>query len=140
MIQTNQLFSYKFPSSGTEVEGKYGFHEIVDICTILCELAQFSSEQIQKYVSKKCMYNFEEWIETEPHILEHGYSYDDIIDEEDFYRISYLRRKQPLPVSIYYTLTEGMVEDYFGAWYQDDDGDSDIYNPDVNWRIIFPVP
>lgn len=31
-----------------------------------------------------------------------------------------------------------MVEDYFGAWYQDDD--SDIYNPDVNWRIIFPVP
>lgn len=137
--QWRELFSYKFPSSGTEVEGKYGFYEIVDICTILCELAQFSSEQIQKYVSKKCMYNIEEWIGTEPDILEHGYSYDGIIDKEDFYRISYLRRKQPLPVSIYYTLTEGMVEDYFGTWYQDDD-DSDIYNPDLNWRIIFPVP
>ena len=40
-------------------------------------------------------------------------------------------------------MTEGMVEDFFGSWCSDDDEDEnyeDVYNPDQNWRIIFPVP
>ncbi|MPN24169.1 hypothetical protein SDC9_171563 [bioreactor metagenome] len=37
-------------------------------------------------------------------------------------------------------MTEGMVEDFFGAWYSDLDEEEQIYNPDIDWRIIFPVP
>jgi hypothetical protein len=39
-------------------------------------------------------------------------------------------------------MSEGMVEDFFGAWCsrEDTDDEDDIYNPDTNWRIIFPVP
>lgn len=36
-------------------------------------------------------------------------------------------------------MTEGMVEDFFGAWCSDVD-DETLYNPDIDWRIIFPVP
>ncbi|PIC62616.1 hypothetical protein CSV79_16125 [Sporosarcina sp. P13] len=71
-----ELFSYKFPSSGIGLTEEYGLDEVIDTCTTLCELAQLSSEQIQKYVLKKCMHNFEEWGETESNLMEHGYRYN----------------------------------------------------------------
>ncbi|SLN01612.1 hypothetical protein FM106_21090 [Brachybacterium faecium] len=132
-----ELFSYKFPSSGLSVIRNYDVNEIIEICSIMCELAQLSSEQIQKYVSKKCMYNYEEWAEPEVDLMEAGFMYNDIIDPEDAFRVRYLSRKQPSPVSIYYTMTEGMVEDYFGAWQEEGE---DNYDPDEEWQIIFPVP
>jgi len=61
------------------------------------------------------------------------------IDAEDSYRLGYIQRKVSRPYSIINTMTEGMVEDFFGAWCSDSD-DEDEYNPDANWRIIFPVP
>lgn len=131
------MFSYKFPSSGLSVIRNYDVNEIIEICSIMCELAQLSSEQIQKYVSKKCMYNYEEWAEPEVDLMEAGFMYNDIIDPEDAFRVRYLSRKQSFPVSIYYTMTEGMVEDYFGAWQEEGE---DNYDPDEEWQIIFPVP
>ena len=38
-------------------------------------------------------------------------------------------------------MTEGMIEDFFGAWYPKDDSNLDeVYNPDENWNILFSVP
>ncbi|MEC2018992.1 hypothetical protein [Bacillus velezensis] len=136
---SRELFSYKFPSTGLNFINGYDIDEIIEICSTLCELAQLTSEQIQKYVFKKCMDSYEEWNSVDMDYLKHTFSYNGIIDSEDRYRIDYIRRKQPFPASIYYTLTEGMVEDYFGAWCPEED-DEDLYNPDVNWRILFPVP
>lgn len=39
-----------------------------------------------------------------------------IIDKEDSYRIDYINRKKTFPISIYNTMSEGMVEDFFGSW------------------------
>ncbi|MFE4075186.1 hypothetical protein [Peribacillus sp. YIM B13477] len=136
---SRELFSYKFPSTGLDIVSEYNLDEIIKICSTLCELAQLTSEQIQKYSFKKCMDNYEEWNRVDINYLEHTYSYKGITDSEDWHRIDYIIRKQPFPASIYYTMTEGMVEDYFGAWCPDDE-DYDLYNPDINWRIIFPVP
>lgn len=137
--ESRELFSYKFPSTGLNIVNEYDLYEIIEICSTLCELAQLTSEQIQKYTFKKCMDNYEEWSSVDLNHLKHTYSYNGITDSEDWLRIDYIRRKQPFPASIYYTMTEGMVEDYFGAWCPDDE-DEDLYNPDINWRIIFPVP
>lgn len=137
--QSRELFSYKFPSTGLNIINEYNFGEIIEICSTLCELAQLTSEQIQKYVFKKCADDFEEWGNVDLNYLKHTYSYNGITDTEDWYRIDYIRRKQAFPVSIYYTMSEGMIEDYFGAWCSDDE-DEYSYNPDENWRIIFPVP
>ena len=72
------------------------------------------------------------------------YSYDEkgfkFFDSEDRYRLDYIKRKVSRPYSIINTMTEGMVEDFFGSWCSDDENYEDLYNPDQNWRIIFPVP
>ncbi|CEO25185.1 hypothetical protein [Paraclostridium sordellii] len=144
-----ELFSYKFPASGTGIMDyeNYSYDKTVDICRILCEIAQLNSYQVEKYVNKNCLHNLEEFKTLDKNYLNRCFCYNidneniTIIDNEDWYRIDYIRRKQPFPVSIYYTMTEGMVEDFFGAWCPDSDEDDDLlYNPDVDWQIIFPVP
>ncbi|WP_151040686.1 hypothetical protein [Bacillus safensis] len=137
--KTRELFSYKFPSTGLDIVYEYDLDDIIEICTTVCELAQLTSEKIQNYTINKCMDNYDDWSRVDLNYLKYTYSYDGIIDSEDWRRIDYIKRKQPFPASIYYTMTEGMVEDYFGAWCPND-GNDDLYNPDLNWRIIFPVP
>ena len=39
------------------------------------------------------------------------------------------------------TMTEGMTEDFFGAWYPENGEMTDeIYNPDIDTQVIFPIP
>ncbi|NFL85842.1 hypothetical protein FDB24_02080 [Clostridium botulinum] len=144
-----EMFSYRFPASGIDIvsEGKYAYRKTVELCTILCELAQLNSKEIEKYIIKNCLEDIEEWKELDMDYLKHCFCYeldnkiDVAIDDDDWYRIDYIRRKQPFPVSIYYTMSEGMVDDFFCAWCCSDNEDDDtLYNPDVNYRIIFPVP
>lgn len=143
-----ELFSYKFPASGTGLMNydNYSYDKTVDICRILCEVSQLNSQQIENYIIKNCLQNLDEFKELDIEYLNRCFCYKinneniEIIDHEDWYRIDYISRKQPYPVSIYYTMTEGMVEDFFGAWYSDLDEEEQIYNPDIDWRIIFPVP
>ncbi|MDB8794287.1 hypothetical protein PN290_00245 [Romboutsia sp. 1001216sp1] len=144
-----ELFSYKFPASGTGIMDydNYSYDKTVDICSTLCEIAQLNSQQIENYIRKNCLHNLDEFKELDMEYLNRCFRYNvnnaniEIIDHEDWYRIDYIRRKQPYPVSIYYTMTEGMVEDFFGTWCSDlEDEEEALYNPDIDWRIIFPVP
>lgn len=144
-----ELFSYKFPASGTGVMDydNYSYDKTVDICRILCEIAQLNSQQIENYIRKNCLHNLDEFKGLDMEYLNRCFRYNvnntntEIIDHDDWYRIDYIRRKQPFPVSIYYTMTEGMVEDFFGVWCSNlEDEEELLYNPDIDWRIIFPVP
>lgn len=144
-----ELFSYKFPASGTGIMDykNYSYDKTVDICRNLCEIAQLNSYQMENYIGKHCLQSLEEFKELDMKYLKRCFVYNtnnkniEIIDNEDWHRIEYIRRKQPYPVSIYYTMTEGMVEDFFGPWKSDlEDEEGKIYNPDVDWRVIFPVP
>lgn len=139
--ESREFFSYKFPATGLRFVNTYQLDEVIEVCSILCELAQLASEQIQKYVFKNCTNNHSEWGIADMDLLKYTYRYNGIIDGEDWHRIDYIRRKQPFPTSIYYTMTEGMTEDYFGAWFPDEEQEyDDVYNPDIDWRRIFPVP
>ena len=52
-------------------------------------------------------------------------------DDDDHYRLSYLAKTYRGPASLVSIATEGMIEDVFGAWWQDnDEEDSDVFNPD----------
>jgi hypothetical protein len=143
-----ELFSYKFPASGIResMEGNYTYDKTVELCSVLCELAQLNTKEIEKYVIKNCLEDIDGWEMLDVEYLKNCFCYEFdgdsmevIIDDDDWYRIDYIRRKQPFPVSIYYTMSEGMVEDFFGAWCSENEED-DVYNPDIDWRIIFPVP
>ena len=109
-----ELFSYKFPASGIDrySDNQYTIEELIETCKIICELAQLSSEQLQKYLFKNCIEDLEDWTSIDNEFIQNCYVYNEILDSEDYYRVRYIQRKQPFPTSIYYTMTEGMVEDF----------------------------
>lgn len=62
-------------------------------------------------------------------------------DMEDYYRINYIERKIKHPTSVMFTMTEGMTEDFFGAWCNSKESiGCDDFDPNLNWNRIFPIP
>ena len=51
-----------------------------------------------------------------------------------------MTRKMKHPLNLQWMMTEGLVEDFFGAWIPDEDNNEDVYNPDEYWSMIFPAP
>ena len=133
-----ELFSYHFPANGIKsVKKNITFEKVIKNCQLLVEIAQFNSSILSEVFIKNFdqkIFNFKENFASKGFIYE-GKS-EIIIDEEDYYRIGFICRKYNIIYSLYHTMTEGMVEDFFGAWCSDTEG----YNPDENWRIIFNVP
>jgi len=112
---------------------------VIELCQLLVELAQLHSEVLERSIHKhvKGTYNFkEEYITQVCHSKIDGNSFR---DDEDAYRLDYLRRKYPLPTNIQHILSEGHVEDFFGSWCAKEETDDDIFDPDDNWYIIFDV-
>ena len=60
-----------------------------------------------------------------------------MFDWDDYYRVA---RHCKYPQAIICTITEGMTEDFFGAWDKNEGDTEDIFNPDDNWQRIFPLP
>jgi hypothetical protein len=135
-----EIFSYKFPANGL-TEHHLTLEDTIDMCRLLCEIAQLQSKILENSITKNVKSEFNlDW-----NILSVGYNYGEknfkFIDQEDGYRLDYITRKQKRPYSLHLTMTEGMVEDFFGSWYPEDDSNLDeVFNPDANWQIIFPVP
>ncbi len=135
-----ELFSYKFPANGI-TNFEIDLNDAIDTCSFLAEFAQYQSEILENQNFSKEI--IEDKLDRE--ILKRGFLYKgkkyDFLDNEDWYRLDYILRKQPFPVSLYFTLSEGMVEDFFGAWYPYENEESeDNYNPDDDWSLIFPMP
>ena len=61
-------------------------------------------------------------------------------DNEDAYRLSYLMRKMPSPQPLNFTMTEGMTEDFFGAWDSDSEDDQFSMGSPSEWQTIFDIP
>lgn len=150
-----ELFSYKFPATG--ISDDINFDETVKICGLLAELTELSSWQIQKIYENKFINDIKKreiaygtWMILDKEIIQKTYVYssknitgDEIrwIDSEDWYRINYIERKVKYPTSVSNTMTEGMTEDFFGAWYDnEEDNEADKFNPDKDWNLIFPIP
>lgn len=136
-----EIFSYKFPANGL-TRHIIDFEKVVLCCRLLCEIAQLQSAILEAAITKHVtlQYEIDEKEITRTYL--YGERNFQFVDSEDGYRLNYIQRKVARPLSIINTMTEGMVEDFFGAWCNDidDDNESDTYNPDENWRIIFPVP
>lgn len=131
-----ELFSYKFPTAGIRSDIAVDLEEAVITCALIHEIAQFNSEileyTINRHVTKKG--------NLIDYILEKGFFYDlkqySYIDHEDHYRINRLYGKGGGPFNLFLTTTEGLEEDFYGAWCPEDD-DKDLFNPDSN--IIRPI-
>ena len=114
---------------------------------ILAELTELESEQIEKVYKKKILSNSNgDWMILDEDIMKYTFTYFinseknkvlEVVDWDDFYRVA---RHCKYPQAIISTITEGMAEDFFGAWAKNEDDTEDIFNPDDNWQRIFPLP
>lgn len=133
-----ELISYRSPSSG---DGNLLRHDdIVNSAALLAEFAQMNSEILERSILKNSS--------KEHFIFRPSYASQlseitieerQFFDKEDAYRLGYLARKYPLPTNIKHVMTEGHVEDFFGAWCAEEEDES-VFDPDSNWRLIFDVP
>lgn len=133
-----ELISYRAPSSGDgHVSEKNKF---LALCTLLAEVAQFNSELFEvSLLTHGDKTNFDllpGYLEQISGIEIDGHYFGDC---EDAYRLGYLARKHPYPANIKHLMTEGHVEDFFGAWFQKED-EGDCFNPDERQQIIFDIP
>ena len=133
-----ELISYRSPSSGDR--NIPTFQDIETVATLLAELAQFNSEILEASIIKKAdgkTFEFRgNYITDLSDVTIEGINF---FDKEDLYRLNYLKRKYPLPPNILHIMTEGHVEDFFGAWIADEDTE-DTFNPDEGWQLIFDIP
>lgn len=138
-----ELISYRAPASGdSNLSDGY---DIIEICTILAEVAQFNSELLEASVTKNALND---------DFVVHQSDIDKIVNVEiegerfydryDSIRLNYVQRKQPRPFNLASFMTEGQTEDFIGAWDDDDtyDEDGSIYHggSPCDWQGIFDIP
>ena len=134
-----ELISYRAPTSGDHFP-KPDF-DIYEFCRLFLEIAQLQSELLEASIEKNATESFP----LDEHFTKHACEVEidkiPFSDGEDWHRIGYLARKHPAPTNILHIMSEGHVEDFFGSWCADrDDAESDAFNPDNDWRILFAVP
>ena len=137
-----EFFSYIFPAKGIEsldTDFVVTLEEIIPVCSLLCEIAQLNSEILSASIET----NLEDEFGLMDDMLVKSIQYESenysFIDEEDYYRISYIYKKSHRPFNLLWTMTLGKVEDFFSVWYPEFEKNSS-YIPDEAWQIIFPVP
>ncbi len=146
-----ELFSYKFPSSGIDLVRDFGnefeYADTVQLCKMLCEIAQLNSERVEKYVKKHCFSNIDEWGKLTYKYMKQCFVYKHItkkdlhmIDEEDECAIRYIIEHHPFPINLSGTLPGWKIKNLFATWEHDEiksDQYQDIYHPSDNLNVIF---
>lgn len=149
-----ELFSYKFPGSGIDLVRDFGdefeYADTVQLCKVLCEIAQLNSEQVERYIEKHCLRNIDEWGNFEgkyilqcciyKHVAQTGLY---MIDEEDDCALTYIMEHHPFPVSLYSNLPKWEIRNLFAAWESEEvsyNQDQDIYHPSHEQNVIFQFP
>ena len=136
-----EAFSYKFPSNGLSNFTNFSYYNeysVIDDCSILAEISQLNSEILVAALEEGSPVINDEECELNDKFIEFDFGDDVGFEEEDYYRLGKHIRKYKKPYTIQTTMTEGLVDDFFGAWIPSDtDLDDDDYNPDYRNNIIF---
>lgn len=131
-----ELISYWHPSSGdSEFQP---FDDMIELSTSLAEIAQLNSELLEasltKYSEEKTWKFLDSYVEQVSQVELVG---DVHVDWNDMHRLDYLSRKWPRPTSLQHTITEGHVDDFFGAWCPEGAANAGDFDPDTDIRLIF---
>ncbi|MDO6786334.1 hypothetical protein Q4589_01890 [Cobetia marina] len=133
-----EVISYRAPASGDSILSCS--YDLFELLIILAEAAQLNSELLEASVKKNASHeNFVvEYKHTQQiSMLEvEGFTF---CDREDSYRLDYIQRKQPYPLNLALTMTEGQVEDFIGSWDDSEEGGFNAGSP-ADWQKIFDIP
>lgn len=134
-----EIFSYRFPALGLRALAEYPVDPkaVENLCAIVSEVAQMNRECLESSIKK----NVKEDYEPAGDVIRASFAYsfldDEIEDDDDYHRIGYYLRKSLKPRNLLKTATEGMIEDYFGAWVASSPKYGQ-YDPEANMQILFP--
>jgi hypothetical protein len=138
-----ELISYIAPTDGDKEAPGLRPEELIEMCTILSEIAQLQSEILEESTLKHGLklQNLQIHLEQIEHAFKATIEGINFLNYEDLYRLDYLRRKNPSVANICQMIADGQVDDFFGAWLSGKGEESDtIFNPDKAIRIIFDLP
>ena len=138
-----ELFSYRFPAQGffTSNFQSDDLEQSIKTSQLFADLTQLNSAcleaSVDKHGSPPFCYNKDEIIK---HISRYEENEEKVFDGDDDYRAKYFMRKTDKPYSIYSLATEGLTEDFFGAWVSEDEAaENGVYDPDDNWFLLIPL-
>lgn len=132
-----ELIDYRAPSSGYSDLSR--IKRFKSLCRLLAELAQMNSELLETSFENQTSDVAFEILESEAwKLLDVEIGGHSFIDREDIRRISYLARKHPRPANLRALMTDGHVEQFFGAWCDDSERPG-CFDPDDHWDVIFDI-
>jgi hypothetical protein len=137
-----EAFSYMFPSDGLDLfDIVITSNKVEEYCILLLEFAQYSSEILSRIYNKKNVgLPVKTFLENfQNPLMSIEFCGRIIISKEDWYRLDYIARKHDTLYSLHHTMSEGMIEDFFGAWCAEDEK-KDVFNPDASWQLLFDIP
>jgi hypothetical protein len=143
-LALREYFSYKFPAEGLDGElndKQCTIEDTIRVCSGVAEVAQMASECLAKvFAGRSCPSPLAE--EPLRRFFEYSVrSVSLVSDDEDYYRLGRIVRKAPRVCSLIEMATEGMVEDFFGAWDDPNATEPDAYSLKIeDWTLIFPFP
>lgn len=133
-----ELVSYRAPSSGDDAIAADA--SLIDTCTLLCELSQYASELLQASVKKNAdpsTFGLKpEFAQSIAFVELEGEMF---ADREDAWRLAKLSHSKSHPYSIWLMMSEGHVDDFFGAWSPLEEADG-LFDPDRDHQVIFDIP
>ncbi|WP_395495696.1 hypothetical protein [Acetobacter sp. KSO5] len=133
------LFSYRFPATGLSLFGAslVDLDVAIDIARLFTELAQLNLACLEGEISKKTSDAFSiPKVDDMWHTLRYKTAAQDFIDDDDYHRVGYFHSKYTGPVALVGMATEGLVEDFFGAWSSDNQVG---FDPDIRNDLLLDL-
>lgn len=133
-----ELISYRAPSCGDEQTSEK--NRFLRTCKLLAEVAQFNSElfeaSMNKYAGNDIFPLKYDYLKKLTSVEINGHYFG---DKEDAWQLDYLAQNHPRPANIVHLMSEGLVDNFFGAWASPSE-DANMFNPDKQKSIIFDIP
>lgn len=139
--EQRDLFSYRFPASGLAIFGDslVSVSEATRIARLLTELAQINLCCLESRIKRHSPERSFELLELDDmwHTMQYELKSESLIDDEDYSRVGYFVRKYRGPTSLVALATDGLVDDFFGAWSDREDGGR--FDADRQWDILLDI-
>jgi hypothetical protein len=135
-----EIISYRSPTSGDFLCKQ--LENMDHIYELLADIIQLNSEVLERSMNKNTneihhRFDYNICMPVIQHEIEEEYFFDN----EDGWRLDYIKRKIKKPLNVLFLMTEGHVEDFFGSWCSGDDEVMETsFNPDLGWNLIFDIP
>jgi len=145
--EQRELFSYRFPATGLSLFGKslVDLDVAINIARLFTELAQLNLACLEGEIRKETSEAFsmaevdDIWLVARYNTMKKYFGQikaHDLVDNDDYYRVRYFKERYRRPVALIGIATEGLVDDFFGAWCSENDVG---FDPDIRNDLLLDL-